>query len=55
MVSDSDAVVNPGAVVVESLHATVANGAVARPWRPNYLAIGAQLTWMYVLQECDEV
>ena len=37
------AVANPGAVVVESLHAVVAYGAVRGPWWPKYLATEAIL------------
>ena len=41
MVVNADAVVDPGAVVVEALHAHITHGTVARPRSPDDLAVGA--------------
>lgn len=45
MVVDPDAVVDPGAVVVEALYTDVANGAVAGSGCANDLAIRAEICW----------
>lgn len=46
MVVDSDAVIEPWAVVVEALDAPVADGAVAGARRAKHKTIGAHLARM---------
>lgn len=50
MISNSNAIVNPGAVVVKSLHTRVANRTMTRTRCPNHLAVGTKLTWVNNLQ-----
>lgn len=39
MVSNANTVVDPGTVVVVTLYAHIANGAMARTWGTNYLTV----------------
>jgi len=55
VVVDADAVVDPGAVVVEPLHTPVADIAVARPLRPDHLALWAQMVRIESFDEREEV
>ena len=43
VVPPAHTVAHPGTVVVKPLHAVVTDGAVARTWRPEYLAREAEL------------
>lgn len=49
MVANSNAIVNPWAVMVESFNTAIADGTVARARRSNHLAVRAKFTWMYIL------
>lgn len=42
MVANTHAVVNPRAMVVEALHASVAKSAVSRPLSPNDFTVWAE-------------
>ena len=55
MITDSDAVVEPRAVVVEALDAPVTNGTVTRARSAQDKAIWAHLAWMDFLEEVEEV
>jgi len=46
VVLDSDAIVDPRAVMVKSLYAPVANGAVAGSGSSDDLALGAKVSWI---------
>lgn len=54
MVSDSDAIIDPWTVVVKSVDAPFANGAVLGPARPHYFAVGTHLTSMRLAQQINE-
>ncbi len=51
MVSNTDTVINPRAVMVVALHANVTDGTVSGSSRPNDLAIWTQICWTKFLQE----
>lgn len=55
MIVNANAIVQPGAVVVEALDATIADGAVARARRTQHLAVWAHLTRVDLLEEFQEV
>lgn len=55
MIAHADTVVNPRAVMVESFHAHVADGAVARAGCADDLAVGAEVGRHEPLQEVQEV
>ena len=55
VISDSDAVVDPGAVVVESFDAAVACRAVTAARGTNHKAIRAKLDWVHNLHQFEEV
>ena len=48
------AVVDPGAMVIEALHALVANTAVSGSIGADYLAVGAQQNWIEILKHVKE-
>ena len=49
MVTDPNAVIDPGAVVVEPLDAVAADGAVPAATRPNRVAVRAELGCFNIL------
>ena len=55
MVVDSHAVVKPRTVVVETLHTSVADGAVARARGAQDEAVWAHFAWMDFLKQFQEV
>lgn len=55
MVSNTHAIVDPGAVMVEPFNAVVADGTVAAATRTNREAIRAQLCTVNVLEHVEEV
>ena len=55
MVAQSDAIIDPRAVMVEALNAAAADGAMAAATRPYCLTVGAQLCAVDVLQHVKEV
>ena len=48
---NSDAVVDPGAMVVVPFDATVADATVARPRGSHDLAVGTELDWVDKLKQ----
>lgn len=54
MVVDANAVVDPGAVVVESFDAAVADGAVFGSGSPEHFAIGTHLAGVHFGEEFHE-
>ena len=54
VVFDAHAVVDPGAVMVESFDTLAADGAVSRSGRLDHLALWAQVSWVDVSQKFDE-
>lgn len=55
MVADADAVVDPRAMVVIPLDASVANDAVAAAARADDLAFGTEARWIESLEKLHEV
>ena len=55
MVLDSDAVIEPGAVMVESFDASVADGAVPGARRPQDLAVRAHVRRVQLREQLQEV
>jgi len=51
MVAEAHAVVDPGAVMVESLDAAVADAAMARSLGSDYLTVRTELDWVKMLQK----
>ena len=49
MVSGADAVIEPRTVVVEPLHASVTDGAMARSFGTDHLTVRAQEGWIETL------
>jgi hypothetical protein len=49
MISNANTVVDPGAVVVKSLYALIANGAMSGSGRSNDLTFRAEVCWINVL------
>jgi hypothetical protein len=49
MISNANTVIDPGAVVVKSLYALVANGAMSGSGRSNDLTFRAEVCWINVL------
>ena len=49
MISNANTVVDPGAVVVKSLYALVANGTMSGSGRSNDLTFRAEVCWINVL------
>jgi hypothetical protein len=54
VVLDSNAVIDPRAMMVEPLNALVADRAVAGPGGLDHLALGAEVCWVDVPQELKE-
>lgn len=54
MVACPDAVIDPRAVMIESLNTLAADAAVAGPICPNYLAVRAQQNWIELLKHLHE-
>ena len=54
MIFDSDAVVNPWAVVVESLNALVADGTVSASGRSDDFALWAEVSWVDISEQLEE-
>jgi len=54
MIFDSDTIVDPRAVMIESFDALVADGAVLASGRANDFAIWAEVSGVDVAQEFDE-
>jgi len=54
VIMDTDTVIDPGAVVVESLNTSVTGSAVFRPLCPQHLTIGAHFRWVNLFQQVDE-
>ena len=48
MVLDSNTVIDPRTMMVESLHTSIADCAMPRSWSPNYLTIWADISWVYL-------
>ena len=55
MVTHSDAIIDPRAVMVEALDAVAADGTMAAATRSYCLAVGAELGAVDVLQHVKEV
>lgn len=55
MVVDTDAVVDPGTVMIKSLDALIASVTMARTWSPYYQAIWAQLDGIHELHKFQEI
>ena len=55
VIIQADAIVDPGAVVIEPLHAPVANAAVARTVRPHDFTVGAEKHWVKYFHHGHEV
>lgn len=55
MVADSNAIVDPGTVVIVAVHAAMADNAVAATSRPDRLALGTQAGAVERLQETHEL
>lgn len=55
VIPNTDAVVYPGAMMVEALYTGVADRTVTRTRCPNYLAVGAKFTWVNNLQQMYKV
>ena len=54
MVVISNAIVDPWAVMVEALNASVADAAVARTVSPDHLTVGTQQHWVKYLHHLHE-
>lgn len=54
MVVNTDTVIEPGTVMVESFDAAVADGAVFRANGPDYFAFGAHFTGVNLFQHFHE-
>ena len=50
MISYSNTVINPGAVVIKSLHTLVTNGAMSGSSWSYDLTFGAEVSWINVLE-----
>ena len=55
MVSKANAVVDPRAVMVKSLYAVLADGAVPTPASPDSLTVRAQLAGINVVEQLAKV
>jgi hypothetical protein len=55
MIVDSDTVIQPGAMMVESFHTSVTDGAVTRSGGPQDEAVGTHLAGMDLLEQLKEV
>ena len=49
VIANTDTVIDPGAVVIKSLHTLVANGAMSGSGRSNDLTFRAEVCWIDVL------
>ena len=54
IVSFADAVVNPGAVVIVAVHASLTERAVAAPRRPDYFTVWTQATRLQRVKKLNE-
>jgi hypothetical protein len=54
MVVDANAVVDPGAVVVKSFDAAVADGTVFGSWSPEHFTIGAHFAGVHFGEHVHE-
>jgi len=54
MVLDADTVVDPWAVMVESLDTSVADGTMTRPGCLDYLALGAEISRIDISKKFQE-
>ena len=55
MIMYPHAVVNPRAVMIESFHTLVTDGAMSRTRCSQDFTVWTHLTWMYVLKKIDEL
>jgi len=55
MIADSNAVVNPWTVMIESFNTAIADGTVAGARCSYNLAVWAKFTWMHILQQRHKV
>lgn len=55
MVPHSHAIIEPGTVMVESFHASVANGAMPGAWSPQDQAVGTHVGWVQLREQLKKV
>lgn len=55
MVADANTVVDPGAMMVESLNTDIADGTMPGSRGPDDLAVGAQVSRVELLEQVHEV
>ena len=55
VIADTNTVIDPWAVVVESFNASVAHTAVSRPVGPYYLTVRTEQNWIKVFKHREKV